>query len=308
MKNYIFYLLIIFCYMSDALAELTVCSSIRPLYGLVENITKDINSSKLLVSKPNSSPHNYSLSPSELKLLSKCDVIFLINKDLEYFLPKAIKAVGKKNLEVVELANDPSIRLLKARQNGDHKDSHQNDINNSNHHHGENDLHIWLNPENANIILKIVTNKLIKLDSDNLDKYIANHQIAQEKIEKLDSELKLQLEPYKNSPYLVFHDAYQYFDTYYGLNYFGEFSSAGHTISAQKLVILQDIIVKNNIKCIFAEPEFSDHVIKKISTNHKIKTGILDAEWGDNNAKGENIYFNLMHKLANNFVKCMSND
>ncbi|AIL66098.1 High-affinity zinc uptake system protein znuA precursor [Rickettsiales bacterium Ac37b] len=313
MKFYIFCLLGIVFYVNDVLAELTVCSSIRPLYSLVENITKDINNSKLLVSKPNSSPHNYSLSPSELKLLSSCDIIFLIDKNLEYFLPKAIATAGKKNLVIVELTKDASIHLLKTREkiinkNKDdtHHEHHHSEDDLDHHHHGENDLHIWLDPENAKAILKIVANTLMKYDTAHLDQYVLNAEIAQDKVTNLDKEVGLKLQPYKNSSYLVFHDAYQYFDTHYKLNYLGEFSSSGSTISAKKLSLLQDIIIKNKVKCIFSEPEFSNHIITKIAQNTKIKTGVLDAEWGGNNTQSNDIYFALMRNLADNFVQCMN--
>ncbi|MFV9874971.1 MAG: zinc ABC transporter substrate-binding protein [Rickettsiales endosymbiont of Dermacentor nuttalli] len=304
MKLYIFCLLGIIFLVKDAFAELTVCSTIRPLYSLVENITKGIYDSKLLVSKANSSPHNYNFSPSELKLLSSCDIVFFIDKDLEYFIPKAIKAVGKKNVVLIELAKDPSIDLLKNRKENviNTHDNHVHDHN----HHGANDLHIWLSPKNAKSILKIVVDTLIKYDTAHLNQYVSNLEAVQEKVNSLDKELELKLQPYKNSPYIVFHDAYQYFDTHYKLQYLGEVSSGEHAISAKKLALLQDIIIKNQVKCIFSEPEFSDHVIVKIAKNTKIKIGTLDAEWG-NEVQNTEIYFDLMHNLTSNFIQCMNN-
>ena len=56
------------------------------------------------------------------------------------------------------------------KEHGHKKDKHD-DHGHEGHAHGEHDPHIWLDPMNAKVIIKEITNQLVKLDSANSAKY-----------------------------------------------------------------------------------------------------------------------------------------
>ena len=86
------------------------------------------------------------------------------------------------------------------------------------HDHHDDDLHVWLDPENARKIVTFVTRELSKIYPENQDIYQANAQQYIEKIDALDAALKALLTGLQDQPFIVFHDAYQYFERAYGLN------------------------------------------------------------------------------------------
>ena len=70
---------------------------------------------------------------------------------------------------------------------------------------------------------------------------------------------------------------------------------------------LQNIIEENNVKCIFAEPQFSPRLVKRIAEETNIHVGIIDGEYGEINSK-ENAYLTMLNKIAENMSKCFNSN
>ena len=65
-----------------ASADVKVIASIKPVHSLVAAVMKDVGKPELLVEGA-TSPHTYSLKPSQAKKLQEADLVFWVSHDLE---------------------------------------------------------------------------------------------------------------------------------------------------------------------------------------------------------------------------------
>jgi hypothetical protein len=63
-----------------------------------------------------------------------------------------------------------------------------------------------------------LTEHLVRWDSANGAAFEQNRDALIARIDALDAAIAAQVEPVRDRPFIVFHDAYQYFEQHYGLN------------------------------------------------------------------------------------------
>lgn len=295
MKNKIFVILLYFIITtSNCLAlEPKIVVSIRPLYSILKNL--QCNTDIQLLSQKNISPHHFHLKPSEMKTLETADVIILASKELESSLYNTIKRRDSLLKKTIILDQIPGITLLKL------KHTHHHD-----HDHGIYDPHIWLDIQNMNIISSYIKNFLSAKYPSSQQCLNKKHETLKQKLDYLQEKIHIELQPYKNEHIVVLHDAYNYLLNQYNIYAVGvvlkNFNSSPSLASMTKL---QNIIKENNVKCIFAEPQFSSSFINKISQITQTKVAILDAEWGEDNIPDVEIYFKLIENNVNSIVSCL---
>ena len=310
-------------------AEIKVVTTIQPLHSLISNVMG--NKGKLdLILEGTASPHSFTLKPSHAKMLENADVIFWIDKDLESFLDKPLKSIPKK-AKVVHLMDISGLEIHKFREkniygghddhdkhghkedkhddhdkHGHKKDKHDkhddHDKHGHAHAHGEFDVHIWLDPNNAKVIVKEVANQLATLDAQNSDFYKKN---AEKSLNKLDNLInKIDKSINKKASFVTFHDAYQYFEKRFGIEALGALTiNTDIQPGAKQIEEIQHLVKDKNIKCIFSEPQFNPKLINMIAKSSGAKTGILDP-LGSSYKPGQDLYFNLINDLYQNINKC----
>ena len=303
-----------------AKAELKVVTSIKPIHSLASYIMDGVGSPGLIVDGYNS-PHSFQLKPSHAKMLEQADIIFWIGEDLENFLEKPLDTIAKK-AEKIELLEIKNIKKLKFRERNifeehegydDHghdakkeeHDDHGHDAkkeehdDHEEHGHGEYDPHIWLDPINAKIILNEITEHLIENDSKNTSTYNSNLTKALAKIDKLI--IDVITETNKNLSYVVFHDAYQYYENRFNVNILGAMTVNPDVMpGAEQIHEIHEVIEHDNVSCILSEPQFNPDIIKSIAKDTSVKTGVLDP-LGANLKPGKNLYFDLIRNMSSSF-------
>ncbi len=316
---------------SQAEAGPRVVASIPAVHSLVAGVMEGIGIPSLLVSG-GASPHTFSLKPSQARELQNADAVFWIGDDLESFLEKPLKALGSK-AAVVEFSTNDHIELIDTREGGiwkkdahddhdDHKghahddhgkkemaakkDDHGHHDDHEGHAHGEQDLHIWLDPHNAKEMVEVIAETLAKVDPANAGKYEANAAKIAGRIDKLDHEIEEALAKVKDRPYLVFHDAYQYFENRYGLNAVGSITvSPERKPGAKRVAELRHVIEDNKAVCIFAEPQFPPNIVQTLVEGTAARSGVLDPV-GGSLPPGPDAWFALMNNLAKSLQICLN--
>ena len=297
---------------SHAKAELQVVTSIKPIHSLASLLMDGIGTPKLIVDGSNS-PHNFTLKPSHAKMLQNADLVFWVSEDIETCLEKPLDTVAK-NAKKIELMEISQIKKLKFREKNifeGHHDDHGHKKHDDHGHkkhddhghaHGEHDPHIWLDPLNAKVILTVMAKNMKMMDKKNSAKYDANLKKANAKIDGLVSEINKVIN--KNAKYVVFHDAYQYFEKRFGLKTLGALTVNTDVLpGAEQLKDIRKVIKKENAKCIFSEPQFNPKIIKAIAKDTNIKTGVLDP-LGADLKNNKDLYFKLLNNLSNSLRKC----
>ena len=301
-------------------ADLKVVTSIKPIHSLASYIMDGVGSPGLIVDGYNS-PHSFQLKPSHAKMLEQADIIFWIGEDLENFLEKPLATIAKK-AEKIELLEIKDIKKLKFRERNifeeheghdDHgddakkeeHDDHGHDAkkeehdDHEGHGHGEYDPHIWLDPINAKVILSEITEHLIENDSKNASTYKSNLAKALAEIDKLI--IDVITETNTDLSYVVFHDAYQYYENRFNVNILGAMTVNPDVMpGAEQIHEIHEIIEHDNVSCILSEPQFNPDIIKSIAKDTNVKTGVLDP-LGANLKPGKDLYFDLIRNMSASF-------
>ena len=185
---------------------------------------------------------------------------------------------------------------------GEKKDHDDHGHGHEGHHHGEFDAHIWLDPANAKEMLHEIAHELADLDPDNASKYESNADQAIKSIDKMIKEIDTNIN--KDAKFIVFHDAYQYFEKRFGVMTAGALTLNTDVLpGAKQISEIQEVITERDIKCIFSEPQFNPKIIETIAKDTGIKTGILDP-LGSIFDANKMQYFKLINDLGNKLKDC----
>ena len=301
-------------------AEVKVVASIKPIHSLVSYVMDGVGKPDVIVDGYNS-PHGFSLKPSHAKMIENADLIIWVGEDLEAFLEKPLNTIAKKavNIEIMDLSGIKKLKFReknifeghddhghghKEKKHDDHghKKAKHDDHGHEGHAHGEHDPHVWLDPMNAKVIVKEIEKQLVKLDPDNSSKYKANSKKAQSELDNLTRNIKKDLKG--NLRFVVFHDAYQYFENRFGIKVLGALTVNPDVLpGAEQLSEIREVIEHEKVNCLFSEPQFNPAIIKSIAKDTKIKTGVLDP-LGATLDKGKGMYSELLQSMYASFKGC----
>ncbi len=270
------------------------------IMGSFENIT--------VLLPATSSPHHYQLKPSHVRALNQADLVIWVGQSLEMFMNKPIAQLKHKG-SVLTLEEIPGLTLLSYRANAlwphqthdhsSHAHVHKDTPNNI-------DGHLWLSTHNAIAMASHIAKRLVKLDPVNSTDYRTNLALFTEKIEQLDKHIRKKMTPYNDTPYLVYHDAFQYFESQYALKPLGAFLTDGaQGLSAKRLRALNRIIKTNKIRCIFADRQYDPSLPKKVASQTGASLVTLDPI-GVTISMENGGYMRLLETISKNMLSCLS--
>ena len=184
-------------------------------------------------------------------------------------------------------------------------DKHAKKHDDHDDHEMKDDVHIWLSPENAVKIINKVNKELSLYYPQNAKIYDENSKLMIDKIKKLKTELDKELAPIKDKPYVVFHDAYQYFEKAFGLNAVGSVALEGDIASSPKQVsYIKEKIVKLKASCVFQEPQFDSKLVKIVVEGTNAQIGTLDP-LGVGIKDEKDFYLQLLRNMAKSLKDCL---
>ncbi|KQV05894.1 zinc ABC transporter substrate-binding protein [Devosia sp. Root105] len=299
-----------------ALAEVpSVVATIKPLHALVAAVMGDLGTPALIV-KGAASPHSYSLKPSDAQALQSANLVFWTGHGLELFLEDSIDTLAPK-ATIVELSKAPGIELLPPRETGtfehhDHDEAEHGDEaepagETHEHEHGEEqDLHFFLDPGNAKVMVAAIADSLVAADPEHADIYRANASRETADLDALIAETAASLAPIKDRPFVVFHDAYQYFEKRFGLNVAGSVTLSPEIApGADRINEIRAKLKTLDAACVFAEPVFDPRIVTVLTEGTTAKQGVLDPE-GANLDEGPGLYRQLIENLATSLKACLA--
>ncbi len=182
-----------------------------------------------------------------------------------------------------------------------HDDDHAHDA-----HEGSVDPHLWLDPHNAQEWLRVIAATLSNADPANAEQYAANAQAAHEKLASLQTDISAKLEPVRDIPFIVFHDAYQYYETAFDLSASGSIAlNDAEQPSAARIVEIKETLAESGAVCVFAEPQFDKRLVETVIEGGAARSGVLDP-LGADIAPGADHYEALLRDLTDSLVTCLS--
>jgi zinc transport system substrate-binding protein len=274
--------------------------TIKPLYSLVAHLTEGIDKPTLLL-KNLQTPHQYNVRPSERRLLSKADIIIWLGPELEPQLSKIIQQPDDDTI-VISAIQAKNLKLLNKRSRHSH-DKHQTE---SMEHKDINTLdpHIWLSAHNAVQISKYISERLIAQNPKNTRRYQSNLHLLLNKIEQTKKTIKTIIND-NEQPFIAMHDAFQYFENEYGLNYIDSISNNHETgTSLKHMQQIKDQIDKKHIQCLVYQPP-KPSIIDKLTKQTTIKAAELDP-LGHHVKTDKNAWFEIMKNMSTRFNTCLN--
>ena len=234
-----------------------VAVSIVPQEYFVERIGGDKVSVSVMV-PPGFSPATYEPKPSQIEELSTTQVYIRIRVPFEDAWVERI-AAANENMLIVDQSE--GIERI-----------------------GGTDPHIWLSPGLVKIQAQTICDVLVKIDPANESFYRANLDAFQADLDELDASIREKLSGLESRKFMVFHPAWSYFARDYDLEMI-PIQFEGSEPSAAEMAALIRTAQENNIKVIFAQPEFSTQSAETIADEiggEVLPISVLAPDWMDN--------------------------
>ncbi|MFZ1680381.1 MAG: zinc ABC transporter substrate-binding protein [Rhizobiaceae bacterium] len=289
-----------------------VVVSIKPLHSLVARIMDGVGTPALIVDGA-ASPHDFALKPSQAAMLERADIVLRIGHGLETFLDKPLESLATGAIKV-DLAETAGLVLLPPREGGAfeahvHDDEgHGTEAGHDDAHAGEDELdsHIWLDPRNAGIMAGEIARLLAAADPENATRYAGNAATLQSELTALEAEVAIRLAQSRGRPFIVFHDAYHYFENRFGLTAAGSITINPEIApGAARLSELVAKVKQTGARCVFSEPQFDPKLVAVIAGDSGVRTGVLDP-LGARVEPGPALYGTVIRSLAEAMAMCLA--
>lgn len=295
---------------------LDVVATIKPIHSLVAAVMEGVGQPRLLIDGAGS-PHTFTLKPSDAKALNAARVVFRVSESLEPFTARLARSLPK-SVQLVTLEAVPGLTLYDLRT-GAAFERHTHASKGGAHTHGHShapakgkaapvgtDGHIWLDPDNAKRIARHVAETLASVAPSHSDRFHANARALEAKLDALAPEIERRLASAKGKPYVVFHDAYQYFEKRFSLATIGAISDiSARAPSAGRLKEIRDKLAATHAVCVFREPQYDGRVVNTVLEGSTARAGILDP-LGASLTLGPDAYQQLLRNLATSLKDCLA--
>ncbi len=283
-----------------------VLASIKPVHSLVSAVMQGVGEADLII-RGRASPHDFSLRPSDARNIQNADVIFMIGDAMETSLAHSIASLGH-NARVIRLSEIEGLMRLPLREgatfeghDGHHHHGHEDEADT-----GDFDMHIWLDPANARVMVRAIAEALSLADADNAEAYAANSNATVARLDELQAQLSADLTPVRERAFFVFHDAYHYFEDRFGLLSAGAASvSPDRSPGARRIRQLRDRITDLGVVCVMTEPQFNAKFVGVIVEGSPARLGVVDP-LGALLDSGPGMYFTLLRDMAASFAECLA--
>ncbi|KGF67695.1 zinc transporter [Hoeflea sp. BAL378] len=313
-----------------ASAEIHVVASIKPIHSLVAAVMEGVGEPGLIVEGAGS-PHTYALKPSQAEMLEQADLVFWVGHELEAFLAKPLETIGA-NATSIELIDAHDLVKLGFREGGafekhdhgeeaghddpaheetaeadhDHANEETADAGHEGHGHGAFDAHLWLDPVNAKAMVHEIEEALVKADPDKAARYEANAEAVTARLDALIAEVSAELEPVKGKGFIVFHDAYQYFENRFGIAASGSITVSPEVLpGAERITEIRARVQELGAACVFAEPQFEPKLVSTVIEGTDARAGTIDPLGAGLDA-GPELYFQVIRSMATSISTCLT--
>lgn len=287
----------------------------KPVHALVAGVMQGVGQPELLVDGA-ASPHSFTLRPSQARAVQGADIFVRVGETVEPFTAALIRNLPPR-VRVVTLAEAAGVHTLPVRRSarfaavGGDRDDHggaHHDHDHDAHEHGGVDGHIWLDPENAKAIVAAIAAVLAERDPDHAARYSANAEAIGQRIGRLSRLLTEELQPVRAKPFVVFHDATQYFERRFGLEAVGAIQIAPNVPpSARRLSEVRAAIRDMHAECVLAEPMQQSHIIDTVVEGTAAHVAVIDPE-AIRLDPGPELYFTLMWNLSGAIAGCLGRE
>lgn len=259
-----------------------VVVTIKPIQSLAAAVMAGVGKPELLV-RGSASPTAFSLRPAEVRMMNTATIVAFVSESLETFIVRALENLPP-DARVVELMAADGLKLLPLRvgpnwlEDDAPRASPRPLGTDPGAEDPDSDPYIWLDPGNARAIASALVDELIDADPGRAEIYTRNLRALDEKLVQLDQEIARTMAGVKVAPFLVLHDAFQYFERRYGLTAAGAVTRRPDVRpSPRRISQARARLAEAGAVCVFGEPQFPQLHAKVVSDGTPSRLGQIDA-------------------------------
>ena len=315
-----------------ALAQPETVASIAPVHSLVARVMQGAGTPYLLV-PPGASPHDFALRPSGAGALEEAELIFRVGEGIDLWLdgPLVTLAEGTRVVRLDEVEGLTRLALREGEAFGPHDHGaqdhgksagqgqedagahgHNTDDGHAHgehahgeHAHGEFDPHLWLDPANAKLWLGAIADALVAADPANAPLYRANAEAGRTEIDVAQAEIEALLAPLRDRPFIVYHDAFHYFEHRFRIEAAGALSASdARAPGPARIAAIRELIRETGARCVFREPQFRSALAETVVEGTHARIGVLDPT-GATFEPGPGLYTALLRGIAEGLADCL---
>ncbi len=301
---------------ANALAATQVVTSLKPIELLVKAVAADDAEVTTLV-PPGSSPHNYTMKPSQRRALENADAIFWVGPEMETFLTRllsgsdfrdrAYSLMHEEDVPGIDTDDDHDGHSHDDHDDhDDHGQGHEEETGHDAHDHGDGeDPHIWLDPALALGMARDIHKVLSQQDGADVDALDANLDSFERNLSAAESDITARLKPLADIDLFTYHDAFTRFVEHYGLNLEGILTlNPELSPGARHIAEVQQKLQKANQPCLLTEPQFNRQWWRSITEGLDITFSTWDPLATDIESNRDG-YIAFQHGLADALVECL---
>jgi zinc transport system substrate-binding protein len=278
---------------AQAFAAVEVAVSIKPLQLITQTIVGD-RGSVLSLMPAQSSPHHFTLSPSDRLAIESSDLIIYVGEELETEFDSVMMQLktDKNILRLLDLANLLRLNLAGEPVQGTLKGNQRFDP------------HIWLNTQNVLTIAEEIRDRLVDIDPEGQMAFNANYNQFAKRVISLKTQWQQRLQTSPRTSYMVFHNAFAYFEFEFGLEHVLTMVEDSEVPpGARQMLKVRQSIYDLNPSCLLLDAAANEALISTLMSKQTVTMVQIDL-LGANLAEGEG-YEHLMENLVNGFSLCL---
>lgn len=268
---------------SLARADVTVVSSVRPLQFIAAAIVGDGDRTISLIGASDS-PHSFALTPQDRLAIDQADILLWVSPGFELYLADLFTAL-EGNKSVITVADLPGLTRQEFED-------------------GSLDPHVWLDPDNAVAIAGTLSARLSEMYPQQADSYQQALQAFTESTDENWMQIEQIISDARRSNYMVYHEAYQYFEAALGISGGGALVHNPELEPGMREVIaLREQVAELDPNCIILEPDASLALVDTLVQDPDIARVTIDL-LGNNIDVGPAAYPELLMQVARGFQSC----
>lgn len=287
--------------------KIKIVATLFPQYDFAKQIGGDLVEVSLLL-PPGTDVHTYDPTPKDIVNINKSNIFLYTGSQMEPWASNIAQNLND-DLRIVDVA--AGIELLEGEEAHDedlHEGDHDEDVHDHDH---EKDPHIWLDINNAKVMVKNICEKLCAMDNINSDVYTKNAEEYIKKLSELDNDFERTINNGKRKK-IAFGDkfAYSYFINRYKIDYISAYEGCSESAepSISKIISIEKDINKEKIPVIFYESLSEGKIAKNIANKTGIKALVFSSVHNVSSEELKNgiTYIDIMEQNRINLEKAVN--
>jgi ABC-type Zn uptake system ZnuABC Zn-binding protein ZnuA len=229
--------------------DLRVLASFLPMYLFARNVAGEAPGVSVDLMLPASlgCPHEYALTPGDMRKIASADLFIANGYGMEEFLGDPVRRANPR-IRIVESAEGvPPIRTGSAS-------------------HGGINPHTWVSPRNAMLQVRNIEKAMSAASPRNAPAFRRNADAYVAKLSALAGEFEAASSRFRNRNIVTFHNVFDYLARDLGLSIVGRIEDApGQEPSAGEIRRLIRTIRERKAAAVFWEPQYPDRLARMIA-------------------------------------------